>query len=135
MTNKKKYKFGRHTCSTYMKPAGRGYEVGFYFGGKKPVFVGNFIHKSEARDYYTHLNKEWKSFANKYWAGPKTSVTWYTKFFTNHIYNHYYKHLDRKFTSYERQYASKTRKFETEYKRKAKAWDKSERYTVSAKAA
>ncbi len=134
MTHKKKYKFGRYSCYSYMKPAGNGYEVGFYFG-KKPVFVGNFIHKAEAKDYYTHLNKEWKNFATRYWAGPDTSLTWYTKFFTNHIYNHYYKHLDKKFTSYERSYATKKRKYETEYKRKAKSWDKADRYKVYHKAA
>lgn len=134
MTQKKKYKFGRHTCHSYVKPAGQGWEVGFYFG-TQPAFVGNFIHKSEAKEYYSTLNTEWKSFAKKYWAGPETSFAWYSKFFTNHIYKNYYSHLDKKFTTYKRNFTHQFKKFETDYRKKSKSWDKDNRYMVYSKAA
>lgn len=134
MTQKKKYKFGRYTCYSYMKPAGRGWEVGFYFGNK-PAFVGNFIHKTEAKEYWTNLNAEWNHFAKRFWVGPQTSFAWYTKFFTNHIYKHYYQYLDKKFAGYKKTYTYQFKKYETDYKKKSKAWDKGDRYMVYSKAA
>lgn len=134
MTQKKHYKFGHYNCYSYFKSVGHGYEVGFYFGNET-AFVGNFIHMSEAKDYWTRLNTEFKSFAKKYWAGPETSFAWYSKFFTNHIYKHYYSYLDTKFSVYKKSYTTKFKKYETDYKRKAKTWDKHDRYQVRSRAA
>ncbi len=134
MTQKKYYKFGTYKCYSYTKPVGEGWEVGFYFGGHC-AFVGNFIHHSEAREYWTMLNTEFKTFAKKYWAGPETSFAWYSKFFQSYIYKHYYGYLDRRFSTYKRNYNSAVKKYELDYKRKAKTWDKEERYYVQNKAA
>lgn len=134
MTHKKTYKFGKYNCYAYLKTVGRGYEVGFYFG-TTPVFVGNFIHKTEATQYWTALNKEFKHFAKKYWMGPETSFSWYAKFFTNHLYTHYYNYLDRKFASYKRTYTHEFKKYETKYKKVSKKWEYQDRYYVQNKAA
>jgi hypothetical protein len=134
MTQKKNYKFGHYRCYSYYKEVGHGYEVGFYFGTHK-AFVGNFIHKTEAGEYWQHLNTEFKAFAKKYWAGPETSFAWYSKFFTNYIYKHYYNYLDTRFATYKRTYTSQVKKYEMDYKRKSKTWDKEDRYFVVNKAA
>ncbi len=129
MTNKKNYKFGTYNCYSYLKPVGKGFEVGFHFGGEA-IFVGNFIHKLEATQYFAQLNNEFKSFAKKYWMAAETSGAWYKKLFTSYMYKHYYAWLDKKFNAYQRTYTSNFRRLEIDYKRKSRAWDREERYTV-----
>jgi len=51
------YKFGKHTCKTYFRPAATGFEVGFCFGPGKPIFVGNFISRAEANKWWATLNR------------------------------------------------------------------------------
>lgn len=134
MTNKKNYKFGTYNCYSYMKPVGRGFEVGFHFGSQA-IFVGNFIHKTEATQYYAALNNEFKTFAKKYWMASETSFAWYTKLFTNYMYKHYYAWLDKKFNMYKKTYSTNFRRLEMDYKKKSRTWDKDERYMVRNKAA
>jgi hypothetical protein len=131
MMKQKKYKVGKHTCNTYFKTVGNGYEVGCNFGPTQ-VFVGNFIHTAEATQYWTMLNKEIKTFCTKYWIGPKASPSWYRKFLTNYLYTNYYKFLDTKFNTYQRTYTSAFRKDETKYRRLARNWDKTDRFWVKA---
>src|SRR5690606_7976127 len=119
---KKKYKIGRFTCHTYFKPVGQGWEVGCKFG-TTAVFVGNFIHTSEANQYWGMLNKEIRTFCKKYWIGPKASAAWYRRFLTNHLYAHYYRFLDLKFNRYQRTYLSLVRKDQTKYRRLSRGWN------------
>lgn len=99
----KMFKYGPHKCKAYFKPVGKGWEVGFHFG-PHPIFVGNFVHKKEANEWWTKMNREWKAFATRYALAPGASVVFYRKFLANHFYNMYYKFLDSKFTTYERTY-------------------------------
>lgn len=97
------YKFGTYKCHAYTKTAGHGYEVGFYFGSQC-VFVGNFIHHKEATKWWGRMNKELKSFTKRYRVGGDASLTWYTKFFSHHLYKNYYSFLDQEFAKYHRDY-------------------------------
>jgi hypothetical protein len=129
MTKTRKYKVGKHTCHTYFKPVGNGFEVGCKFGPTQ-VFVGNFIHSTEATQYWTMLNKEIRSFCTKYWITPEASPVFYRKMLTNYLYTNYYKFLDTKFKPYQRTYTSNFRKEETKYRRMARTWDKDMRWTL-----
>ncbi len=59
------YKYGKHTCKAYKKPVGKGWEVGFTFGGTQ-IFVGNFIHAKEANAWWSKMNAEVRKFSKRY---------------------------------------------------------------------
>lgn len=99
----KVYKYGPHSCKAYFKSAGKGWEVGFHFG-KNPIFVGNFIHKTEANKWWSLMNKEIRNFTKRYGMTSQAPVTFYRKFLSNHLYNSYYTWLDKQFNKYERTY-------------------------------
>lgn len=125
------FKYGPHKCKAYLKPAGKGYEVGFHFGAK-PVFVGNFLHRKEANAWWTKMNTEFKAFTKKYGIAKSAPISFYTKFLSNHFYNTYYKYLDKQFTSYERTYNKAVVTDLKKYKKlKAqKGWTPSEKYKL-----
>ncbi len=121
MTTTKTFKYGKYTCKAYKKPVGKGFEVGFIFGGT-PVFVGNFIHPTEANGWWTTMNKEIRRFSKKYWGTPKTPMAWYGKFLSHYLYKCYYNYLDKKFTKYQRTFTQAVRGHErrhTTFKRYA----------------
>lgn len=88
-----------------MKPVGKGYEVGFMFG-KKSLFVGNFVHKAEAIEWYAKMNAEYSHFSKKFWHDSKTvtAASFYHKFISNNLYKHYYDYLDKCFGKHTRSY-------------------------------
>lgn len=108
------YKYGKHTCKAYKKPCGKGFEVGFTFGGHE-VFVGNFIHAKEANAWWTLMNNEVRKFGKKYAAAPNAPVTWTTKFLSNYMYKAYYSYLDKEFTKYHRGFTQAVKKDERRY--------------------
>jgi len=97
--------FGPKTlkCWSYYTSAGEGWEVGFTFQGKT-LFVGNFIHKKEATQWYSMMNTEITKFSKKFTFGPKFPVSFFKKFIETHLYASYYTHLDKIFTQYTRSY-------------------------------
>lgn len=97
------YRFGDHKCHAYMKEAGNGYEVGFYFGNQC-VFVGNFIHRAEATKWWAKMNQEFGFFTKRYGVGEPASMTWYAKFWSHHVYKCYYGYLDQEFAKYQRSF-------------------------------
>lgn len=119
----KQYKFGTHNCKAYLKTAGKGYEVGFHFG-KEPMFVGNFLHKTEANKWWTLMNQEAVKFTTRYYVAPNAPVTWYRKFFSTHMYKVYYQFLDKQFAKYEREFNQAFKKDEKKYKtlKRQKNW-------------
>lgn len=110
----KVYKYGKHTCKAYKKPAGKGYEVGITLAGK-PVFFGNFIHSKETATWWNLMNKEIRKFTRKYSAAPHAPTGWTTKFLANHMYKVYYAYLDREFSKYYRNYTHAVRKDQRRY--------------------
>ena len=88
------FRNGRAACRSYLKPVGRGWEVGF-FQGTKPLFIGNFIHRAEANQWYTRMNREIRTFSKRYKVGKTYPQTWYTKFLSGHLYNTYYKNINK----------------------------------------
>ena len=98
------YWFGDMKCYAYMKKYGQGYEVGFHFG-KQQIFVGNFIHKSEATKWWSHMSKEVKTFTTRFHVAEEVSYTWYAKFFGNTLYKSYYAWLDKQFAKYNKSFA------------------------------
>lgn len=119
----KYYKHGTHKCRAYLKPVGHGYEVGFFFG-KNSVFVGNFLHKTEANKWWTKMNQEILKFTKNYWVEKNAPTAWYRKFFSHHLYNTYYKFLDKEFSKYERTFNSAFNKDKKKYAqiKKQKNW-------------
>ena len=113
-------------CWTYWEVAGEGYEAGFVFKGKT-LFVGNFIHRKEASEWYKKMNTEITKFSKTYTFGPKFPVSFFKKFITNHLYSSYYTYLDKKFTSYRNQYSKAVTQHQKKYKTLTKEWAPQER--------
>jgi len=97
------YKLGNRKCAAYMKPVGVGYEVGFTCG-RETIFVGNFVHQREATKWWGLMNKEMKTFTRRYRVGVEASWSWYSKFFSHHLYKCYYGFLDQQFTRYQTEF-------------------------------
>lgn len=115
------YKFGDHKCEAYFKEVGHGFEVGFYFG-KNTVFVGNFIHQREAAKWWAKMNREMKTFTTRYRFNEDASFTWYTKFFSHHLYKAYYSFLDDEFSKYRKTFSKAWEKDEKKYFAMKKKW-------------
>ncbi len=123
MTKTKNYKHYGYNFKAYSKPVGHGWEVGCYFEGK-PVFVGNFIHKKEANQWWKEFNHQMKSFFAKYDFPTKGPHQWMTKFFSNYCYKAYYKFLDTAFSKYTREYNKAYQQDYKKYKKLKPRWDK-----------
>lgn len=115
------YKFGAKKYKAYMKPAGKGYEVGF-MAGSKSLFVGNFIHNTEAQAWYKIMNTEFYKFSKKYgYSGEmKSAYPFFHKFVSNSLYKHYYDYLDKCFGKY-------TKSFHREYERDVQTYNRLKR--------
>jgi len=100
----KNYKFGQMTFKSYFKAAGQGYEVGVTYQGKN-VFVGNFVHLTEARQWWTLMHKHMRSFVAQHEFVPTASTGWYLKFLGNFLYKPYYGWLDKTFAKYQKSYS------------------------------
>ena len=123
------YKFGSYKCHAYTKTVGQGWEVGFYFGNHC-VFVGNFIHYKEAAAWWTLMNKELRTFTKRYGVGGDASLTWYTKFFSHHLYKAYYAFLDHEFAKYHRDYDKACKQDVKKYSSYKKKGHQYEYYTL-----
>lgn len=120
MTPKTKpYHFGDLKFEAYFRPAGFGWECGVKCKGK-PVFVGNFVHKSEATLWWKELNKYMTQFCHKYEFMENAPPTWYPKFVGHYLYKHYYGFLDKVFTAHNRTYARHFTTDVTNYKKYAR---------------
>ena len=115
------FKHGKKIYRSYLKPVGKGYEVGFVFSGT-PLFVGNFVHAKEANAWYTQMNQQIAQFTKKYWITPNAPRAFYNKFMTQHLYKIYYAFLDKHFAKYTRTYSREFNKNERKYKRLRKNW-------------
>jgi hypothetical protein len=124
---KKKY-FGPKSlrCWSYFTKAGEGFEVGFYLQGRS-VFVGNFVHQTEATKWYSLMNREIGLFAKKYPVGPTFPVTFWRTFLGNYLYSTYYTHLDRLFAKHTHQYKKAVVRDLRKYSHLKKNWSNSER--------
>lgn len=99
----KNYRNGTFTARSYMKAVGNGWEVGFVYGGK-PLFVGNFIHTTEANQWWGLMNREIRGFATRNKVTKNFPKNQYGKFLCAYLYNRYYQFCDRAFTKYTRVY-------------------------------
>src|SRR5579884_1146152 len=97
------YRLGDFTCKAFCRSVGHGYEVGVTFD-KKTIFVGNFIHRAEATQWWSIMSKEMHHFTKKYGVTNKSAKSWYGTFISNHLYKNYYKFLDRLFYKYNQVY-------------------------------
>jgi len=100
MTKTKTYKYGPHTFKSYCKAVGQGWEVGFTYKNKN-YFISNFVHKTEATQWWSFFNKEITSFSNKFTASADMPFAWYCNFLSNHLYTCYYSWLDKVFNKHE----------------------------------
>lgn len=96
MTKFKNFPCGKYTFKAYCKPVGHGYEVGLRVKDR-PVFVGNFVHKDEAQQWWKTFCSELEFFFDRYEYSPETPFNWYTEFCTNTMYSTYYSWLDKVF--------------------------------------
>lgn len=120
-----KYQHGKYNFTSYWKNAGNGWEVGFTYG-KEVIFVGNFIHQSEATQWYRIMNREIKNFSKKYTVGSKFPFAWYCNFITNHLYKCYYGYLERCFSKYNRDYRRAVTTDLGKYRTLSKRWTNNE---------
>lgn len=103
MTKTKNYRNGKFGARCYMKTAGNGWEVGFVYGGK-PIFVGNFIHASEANSWWGTMNREIRNFSKRHKVTKNFPKNNYGKFLGAYLYSCYYRFLNTAFTKYTRFY-------------------------------
>ncbi len=123
MNKTKNYSFYGHSFKAYYKPVGHGYEVGFSFEGK-PLFVGNFVHKKEALEWWKSFNQEIPYFFGKYEFPFNGPTQYMAKFFTNYMYTEYYAWLDKKFAKYNKEYAKAWKQDEKHYNKMQPSWKK-----------
>ena len=121
----KKYTHGKYNFTSYWKAVGEGWEVGFFYG-RDPIFVGNFIHQSEATQWFKIMNREITSFSKKYPVGTKFPFAWYCNFIKNDLYKCYYGYLDRVFARYNRDFKKNVYSFQKKYSKMTKNWDRHE---------
>ncbi len=114
-------KHGNNRFKSYLKPVGKGYEVGFCHGSKQ-LFIGNFINMQEAQTWYSMMEKEFHRFSKKYWAHPMKANAFYFKFITNNLYKHYYDYLDKCFGKYTKNYHREFSHNVKVYNRMKKHW-------------
>lgn len=119
----KVFKCGPKKYKAYLKPAGKGYEVGFMCGTKS-LFVGNFVNNGEAQEWYKKMNHEFAQFSRKFWHNPmaNSAVTFYHKFITHNLYKHYYDYLDKCFGKYTKTYHEEYSRDVRTYNRLKKNW-------------
>ncbi len=132
----KLYKRGPIKYKAYMKPVGKGYEVGFLWG-TKPLFVGNFINQTEATTWYQLMNNEYARFSRKYAHTPVkgTGLAFYNKFIGSSLYKHYYDFLDKCFGKHTRTFHREFTKDVRQYNRMKKHWPVKENQPYSRRAA
>tara|TARA_B100001248_G_scaffold262571_1_gene259506 strand:- start:141 stop:545 length:405 start_codon:yes stop_codon:yes gene_type:complete len=122
----KTYKYGKFSFRAYFKTAGNGYEVGLKHG-KKHVFMGNFITKKEANEWWTILNKECRNFTNKFWINNKgATASFYTNFFSKHLYKKYYTFLSKVFAGYKTTYNKTYQRDVKKYQKLRRNWSPKE---------
>lgn len=112
----KPYHYGKHACKSYIKPVGKGFEVGF-FSGDKVIFVGNFIHAKEAVGWWKKMNHEIQWFANTYTKGYEMPFAWFSHSLKSHLYRTYYRYLDKLFGRYNTTFSKAFSKSIGEFKR------------------
>jgi len=115
MRKTKIYRHGTTTFTAYSKSVGNGFEVGINFKGK-PIFWGNFALSKDANSFWTELNKQVKTFGQKFRYPEKTPANRYCKFLAHHCYSHYYKFVNRVVPKH-------GRNFETVYKKDLRQWN------------
>ncbi|MCB0350616.1 MAG: hypothetical protein KDD38_05495 [Bdellovibrionales bacterium] len=132
----KMYKAGPNKYKAYLKAAGNGYEVGFMWG-KKSLFMGNFVHKAEAQEWYSKMNQEYAHLSKKLWHDPKANVAtaFYNKFISNSFYKHYYDYLDKCFGKYTKSYHREYTKDLRAYNKIKKNWQNKAPMSYSRKVA
>jgi hypothetical protein len=132
----KMYKLGPNKYKAYMKPVGHGYEVGFMWG-TKPLFVGNFVHQTEAATWFDMMKREYDRFARKYTPATAKGNGWafYNKFIANTLYKHYYDYLDKCFGRHTRNYHREHARDVRAYKRMKQHWPVKENMPYARRAA
>jgi nucleoside 2-deoxyribosyltransferase len=118
----KTYKNGKNGFTAYLKDLGTGWEAGFSNGSNKPIFVGNFIHASEANEWYTLMNDEITKFNKKFTVGSNCPSQWYTTFMGAHLYKHYYNFINRVLTQHSRRYEQFVERETRKYRQLSKNW-------------
>jgi hypothetical protein len=109
------------TCKTYIKSVGHGWECGFVYGGKA-VFVGNFVHHTEAKQWFSQMNREISRFASRYRVGSSFPKEWFGHFMKNHLYSCYYSFLDRVFERHTRSFHRAVSRDVKHYHKISKGW-------------
>ncbi len=126
----KNFYFGEMSLKAYCKTAGLGYEVGILFDGK-PVFVGNFVHKTECNNWWKKMCVDLVQFCKKYEFFPYASATWNKQFIGNHVYKTYYKWLDLAFVKHSKTYDKAYAKDLKTYKKYEKNYRNSYHYRAA----
>lgn len=118
----KTYKNGKTAFTAYLKDLGTGWEAGFINGSNKTIFVGNFIHASEAHEWYTLMTNEISKFNKRFTVGSNCPTQWFMTFMGGHLYKHYYSFINRVLTQHSRRYEQVVERETKKYRQLSKNW-------------
>ncbi|MBI1861642.1 MAG: hypothetical protein HYR96_12060 [Deltaproteobacteria bacterium] len=119
------FKSRKVTCRSYTKNVGHGFEVGLLCGSR-PLFVGNFLHSSEASTWYRIMNREIKNFSKRYVISAKATPTWHLRFLSNHLYRCYYQFVDRLMARHAKSFTREVSRNQRKYRTLNRNWDRKE---------
>lgn len=122
----KTYNHGKNKYKAYLKKVGSGYEVGLKLSGNS-LFIGNFIHVSEANTWFSNMNKEIGLFSKRYWITAKSPINFYKKFLGNHLYKSYYTWVNKCLTKHNRTFEKELSKDIKKYRLISKNWQSNEK--------
>ncbi|MCX6102910.1 MAG: hypothetical protein NT000_06565 [Proteobacteria bacterium] len=118
----KTYKNGKNDFTAYLKDLGTGWEAGFTNGTPKPIFIGNFIHATEANEWFNLMNTEITKFNKKFTVGSHCPADWFTSFMGGHLYKQYYNFINRVLTQHSRRYEQLVERETKKYRQMNRNW-------------
>jgi hypothetical protein len=114
MKKTKTYAYGHANYKCYFQPVGKGWEVAVTYSNK-PLFVGNFVHLADAKNWWTTMNRELVHFGKEYTVDYSWPIPKFNKSLSAYLAKCYYSFLDEVFAKYSekynREFASNVRSF------------------------
>ncbi len=120
------YKNDHYHFTSYLKPIGKSFEIGFIYE-KKPIFLGTFNRSKEANHWYNQMKKDIRNFSTRYKIGPSFPISWFKHFLSSHLYKTYYTYQEKNVRRHTKTYNREFKRDEKIYKKLNKKWHPKEK--------